>query len=326
MTIPILQPSDGYTIVYDKALEYEEIQQDIGWTAKEIAVEDDLNDLKLKMSDGARHGILHTLKLFTEYELIAGSEWWSGYFCKHFPRAEFQRMGTEFARTELCIHAPFYNKINEVLMINTPEFYNSWKKDPVLSERMAFIGKHVTGSDILLALAVFSMIEGAVLYSSFAFLKSFKKGGQNLIPNIISGINFSVRDENLHSEAGAWVFRTLLKESNLSSAEIEDLTSDIATAVMYISSHESEIINQIFNEGGIEGITSEQLESFVSHRLRICLSNLGMQNHISIGEYPEDTTIQDWFYDDINSVRAVDHFSTISSGYSRNWSESKFEW
>ena len=77
--------------------------------------------------------------------------------------------------------------------------------------------------DILKSIAVFSMIEGAILYSSFAFLKHFQAEGKNKLVNVTAGINFSVRDENLHSMAGAWLFKTLLAECELSDEEIEKL-------------------------------------------------------------------------------------------------------
>lgn len=102
----IFKESDGYIFRYPKAIEYEDKQQDVGWTAKEIAVEDDINDLRVHCTRAEQHGILYTLKLFTQYELQAGNEFWGGKFKRMFPRHEFRRMGAEFARTELCVHAP----------------------------------------------------------------------------------------------------------------------------------------------------------------------------------------------------------------------------
>lgn len=320
----IREKADGYIFEYPKALEFEDKQQDISWTAKEIAVESDINDLRVNSTAAERHGILHVLKLFTEYELVAGDEYWGGRFKRLYSRPEFRRLAAEFARTELCIHAPFYHAINDALFLNTPEFYNSWKQDPVLVERMEFLDDHVRSEafDGLLSLAVFSMIEGAVLYSSFAFLKSFKKHGKNLIPNIVSGINFSVRDENLHSEAGAWVFRTELRERKLPPDMLFDLQQAIFAAALKIFEHESHIIEQIFAEGEISGITPHQLAQFVRHRINVCLGNLGYSAIFPV----DDNTIEGWFYEDIAGRKATDHFVTLSANYSRNWKEERFTW
>ena len=319
--------SDGYVIEYKQALEYEERQQDISWTAKEIAVEDDINDLKVNATPAERHGILEVLKLFVQYELIAGGEYWGGRFQKMYPRVEFQRLGAQFSQTELCVHAPFYNKINEVLHLNTPDFYNSWKKDETLKERMKFIDKYVTSKklDGLLSLAVFSLVEGAILYSSFGFLKSFKKQGKNLIPQVVSGINFSVRDETLHSEAGAWVFRETCREIDLlpaqhSSDKWHELETEVLKAAQVLYEHERLIIKKIFSEGEIEGITQDYLEKFVQHRIDVCLSQLNMK--------PLYNCVEDfsWFYDDVAGAKSTDHFVTLSSNYSRHWKEGELSW
>lgn len=317
----IFQPSNGYVIEYPEALVYEDLQQDVMWTAKEIAVEDDINDLRVHATDAERHGILHVLKLFTQYELFAGDEYWNGKFSRMFPRVEFRRMAAQFAQTELCVHAPFYNSINEALFLNTPEFYNAWKADPVLSERMKFIDGALRSNrfDGLLSLAVFSMVEGAILYSSFAFLKSFKKGGRNFIPNIVSGINFSVRDENLHSEGGAWAFRTALHESDY---DLSDMSSDIFAAAFDLYDHECLIIDQIFAKGDIDGMDKEDFKNFVASRINLCLNQLGLPNIFNRTE----NTISQWFYDDIAGAKSTDHFATLSSNYSRNWNEGGFSW
>lgn len=320
----IFKESDGYIFKYLNAIEYEDKQQDVGWTAKEIAVEDDINDLRVHCTGAEQHGILYTLKLFTEYELKAGNEFWGGKFKRMFPRHEFRRMGAEFARTELCVHAPFYDKINEVLLLKTPEFYNSWRQSEVLSNRMRFIDDYVASNDYngLLSLAVFSMVEGAILYSSFAFLKSFKKQGKNRIPNIVSGINFSVRDENLHSEAGAWTFRTAVNEYTKDVGTLREIRGKVEQAAQVLYEHESEIVDNTFAEGEVDGITPHQLKEFVKHRINLCLSNLGYDPIFVV----EDNVIEGWFYEDISGARSTDHFYTLSSSYSRNWVEAKFEW
>jgi len=105
---------------------------------------------------------------------------------------------------EIGVHAPFYNKINEVLGLDTDEFYNSYLDDDVLKNRMEWIGKRVSKKDtvynILKSVGIFSMIEGAILYSSFAFLKHFNNNGKNKLINVNAGINFSAIDEQcLHS-------------------------------------------------------------------------------------------------------------------------------
>jgi ribonucleotide reductase beta subunit family protein with ferritin-like domain len=319
----LLQRKPEYTVEYPTALAYAQAQNHIFWLDTEINVEKDIQDLRVNMTEAENHAVLTVLKLFTQYEVEIGAEYWTQKVFKNFRHpADIQRMANSFAFFELNVHAPFYNQINEALMINTPEFYNSWRDDPVLTDRMSFIDQYVGSKDLLLSLAVFSMMEGAVLYSSFAFLKHFQTSGKNMLLNVVRGINFSVRDENLHSEAGAWLYRTLRDESKLSAYERGALDQAITEAADEIFKHECRIIELIFAKGEIEGIKAEDLRVFVRSRINLCLSNLQVDSAIEVAENP----VAEWFYDSINSVQFHDFFTGTGSEYQRDWSENRFVW
>jgi ribonucleotide reductase beta subunit family protein with ferritin-like domain len=171
------------------------------------------------------------------------------------------------------------------------------------------------------------MIEGAVLYSSFAFLKHFQSEGKNKLMNVTAGINFSVKDENIHSEAGAWLFRTYLRELiedlGVSDRQLKEIQEDLIDVAKTIEEHEAIIIDKIFENGDIKGITSIQLKEFVKERLNLCLGNLGI---ISYRFEVEDDYVSSWFYKNINSSKLHDFFAKQGSEYNRAWSESKFTW
>lgn len=319
----LLQRKTEYTVEYPEALAYAKAQNDIFWTDTEIKVEKDIQDLRVNMSEAESHAVLTVLKLFTQYEVEIGAEYWTQKVFRNFRHpADIQRMANAFAFFELNVHAPFYNQINEALMINTKEFYNSWRDDPVLVERMAFVEKYVASKDLPLSLAVFSMMEGAVLYSSFAFLKHFQTKGKNKLLNVVRGINFSVRDENLHAEAGAWLQRTLVNESKMGEIDREILRENILAAAEAIYQHECRIIDLIFAKGEIDGINAADLRTFVASRINLCLGNLGINPLFTITDNP----IAEWFYDSINAVQFHDFFTGTGSEYQRDWSENRFVW
>lgn len=278
------------------------------------------------MTESEAHGTTTTLKLFTLYELFAGTEYWGGRVVRMFPRPDIQRMAATFSFTELGIHAPFYNKINEALMLNTDEFYLSYLDDPMLKERMEFIDTHVSCGDDLISIGVFSLVEGAVLYSAFAFLKHFQARGKNKLTNVVAGINFSVRDENLHAEAGAYLFKTLeremLESGHSSEANMIERKKDITLAAATICEHEFYIIDKIFEKGDMEGICKKDMKVFVQSRINLCLSNLGIEPLFEVTDNP----IAEWFYKDINMVQFGDFFNSIDAAYNRAWSINKFKW
>jgi ribonucleoside-diphosphate reductase beta chain len=176
-----------------QAVEFANQQLKIFWLPDEIKVEKDIQDVLVNMTPAEKHGVISTLKLFSLYETHAGSEYWGSRFKNMFDGAEFHRMASVFSMFELAVHQPFYNKINELLHINTPEFYLEYQQSPVLVERMKHVDEIINDPDDLVSLAGFSMVEGVILYSSFAFLKHFQSQGKNRLMSIVRGINFSVR-------------------------------------------------------------------------------------------------------------------------------------
>lgn len=316
----------SYTFDYPQALAYSDTQMSIFWTADEISVDKDIQDIRVNMTEAEAHGVITTLKLFTLYEIIAGSDYWLNRVMKRFPRPDVERMASTFGFFELNVHAPFYNKINEALMLNTDDFYMSYVDDPILNERMEFVEGLVCDDDDLLSLGAFSMIEGAVLYSSFAFLKHFQAEGKNKLLNVVRGINFSVRDENLHCEGGAWLFQQLkdeLREAGEFTMEDEaKLTEKLIKCAHEVYRHEAHIVDKIFEKGEMEGITKEQMKNFVKSRVNLCLSKLGIEPIFEVF----NNTIAEWFYDNINKVSFHDFFTGIGNSYNRNWEEAAFTW
>lgn len=324
---------ETYTVDYPEAIEFARQQEEIFWTANEIEMEKDLHDLHNNLTEAELHGVTTVLKLFTLYELHIGNEYWLDYVRKQFPRPEIQRMAATFGFFELNVHAPFYDKLNEVMGLKTDEFYNSYIEDETLRNRIEWLDRQFVDADPLLAVAIGSIAEGAILYSNFAFLKHFQAEGKNKLTNMTAGINFSVRDENLHSLAGAWLFRKLKEEKqaecgrevelNLEFAEyITEVTEKIYKTADQILEHEGRITDMIFEKGDIKGITDHQMKQFIKSRLNLCLKQLGLDEMYEVDYDP----ISKWFYKNINSGQLHDFFNKQGNNYTRDWKEAGFTW
>lgn len=309
-------------------VEFANRQLKVFWLPDEIKVEKDIQDILVNMTEAEKHAVITTLKLFSIYETHAGSEYWGDRFKQMFNGAEFHRMASVFSMFELAVHAPFYNKINQLLNINTPNFYMSYNDNPVLKERVEHISSIIDHKDDLVSLGAFSMVEGAILYSSFAFLKHFQSQGKNKIMNVVRGINFSVRDENIHSVAGAWSFKYKMKELekiydketlDKYKAEVEGILREMARKIY---EHESLIIAMLFEKGEVKGITAHQLENFVQSRLNECLKELGFDKEYDVKYNP----IAEYFYKGINDFQFNDFFTGQGREYNRDWDEAGFTW
>ena len=313
-------PKDTYTVDYPQAVKMAQEQTAIIWFAEELGVEKDESDIRTKCTEGERHGITTVLKLFTQYELmLGGEEFWGGKITKMFPRPEIQRMAATFSFVELGVHAPFYSLINETLAIATDEFYSAWKEDEVMRERMKFIDKYAASDCPLEATAAFSFMEGVVLFSNFAYLKSFNVGGYNLIPHITAGIDASAKDEHQHALASAWLFRQCLTEREqlglIDSQGKQNLRKKVLRIAEKVFEHESALCDKIFEKGGIRTITKEEILDFIQDRINLVLNRLGYKPMFE----KEEGVVSGWFYSQLSSFKYSDFFNTQQIQYVRSW-------
>lgn len=319
MKAQIMTPSTAYITDYPVAISTARQQFATSWSAEELGVEKDENDLRTLLSEGELHGVTHVLKLFTQYELEIGEEFWTGKFKRLFPRHDIRRGAIACGNTETNSHAPFYALCNETLNLATPEFYNAWRSDPVLVDRMTFVEDHLATQDPYACLAAFSFVEGAVLYSSFAYLKSFNMNGFGLIPHIAAGIDASCKDEHSHFMFSSWTFRQLmLEEEDLGliddarKLEIQAMCRKLAETVY---EHEKLIIREALSRGGIRTITEAEMLHFVQDRIDAVLQALSCPAMFN----QEEGVISEWFGDAISLYKFADFFANNQIQYVRTW-------
>ena len=296
-------------------------QMSIYWLPSEVKTEKDIHDVLTNFSEAERHGVLTTLKLFSLYETNVG-DWWGNRFKRIFDNNEFHRMGSLFSMVELAIHEKFYRTINELLNLHTREFYLSFRDEPTFRERILKIGEWVNEDNDAIALAAFAFVEGVVLYSSFAFLKHFQSNGKNKLANLVRGIDFSLRDENIHAMASAWCFRYIVKD--MPQEEKDELAAEIVEIAKVIYQQEDKIVDMIFEKGEIEGISTEDMKVFVRSRVNLMLDYLGLQ---PIFDAPVDKNpIASWFYKALQDWAYQDFFVSVGNQYNRAWDSTAFEW
>jgi ribonucleotide reductase beta subunit family protein with ferritin-like domain len=325
VAVRLRTPKSEFTVDYPEAVWYADKQAHHFWPHDEVKVHKDKQDIMVNMTEAERFGTIELLRLFTKYEQIIGDEFWLNFVFRKFPRpADIQPMAAMFGAMELQVHAKFYSKINEELGLADDEFYRSYQDDEDLNQRIKFLENTLDGEDDLRALGAFTFGEGAILYTSFAFLKHFQSSGKNKLLNLVSGINFSARDENLHAEAAGWLYRTLqgemLEAGEIDEKDIEKLKEDMYIAAETVFQHERVIIKRIFSKGKIDGITEVQLEHFAQSRVNYCLENLGLEPLYSVPYNP----VAVWFYKGINGYMMQDFFSSQGNQYVRNWDKEGF--
>jgi ribonucleoside-diphosphate reductase beta chain len=279
---------------YQEAFDFYKNQHRAHWLADEVPLASDLNDWKLKLNESEKNLIGNILKSFAQTEVHV-NDYWSTKVSVWFPKPEIQAMARVFADFE-SIHAEAYARLNEELGLDD---FAAFMEDEVSKAKIDRLIE-VPGETIeerALSLAIFSAFtEGVNLFSSFAILMSFQL--RNLMKGTGQIVEWSVRDESLHSKAGCWLFRTLLNEQpELNTAEMRNKIIEACELSVQL---EFDFIEKAFEMGDIDGLNKEQLKAFIKARANEKLIELGYQA----------------VYNDIdpNLVKQMEWFGHLTSG------------
>jgi ribonucleoside-diphosphate reductase beta chain len=279
---------------YQTAFEFYKDQHRAHWLADEVPLSSDLNDWKLKLSESEKNLIGNILKSFAQTETYV-NDYWATKVAVWFPKHEIKAMACAFADFE-SIHAEAYARLNEELGLDDFEAFMEDEEAKAKIDRLVELPGD-TLREKALSLAIFSAFtEGVNLFSSFAVLMSFQL--RNLMKGTGQIVEWSVRDESLHSKAGCWLFRTLIQEN----PELDNpmMTIDIYEACEISVGLEFDFIDKAFEMGEIEGLNKAQLKNFIKERAN--------QKLIELGYNP--------LYNDIdpNLLKQMEWFGHLTSG------------
>jgi ribonucleoside-diphosphate reductase beta chain len=303
---------------YSQAYEFWELQQSAHWLHSEISMARDLQDWKEKLSEAEKNVVGNILKGFTQTETVV-NDYWSRRVTKWFPKHEIVMMAIGFANME-TIHAKAYNYLNESLGLEDYEAFLSdlptkAKLDNLVSQ------KGNTKKDIARSLAIFSAFtEGVNLFSSFAILMNFsRKEAGSKLAGVGEIVEFSVRDESLHSKAGCWLFRTFIEEN--SEIFDDELKGEIYEAARLTIDLEDKYIDKVFELGPIPGLDPKDLKNFIRHRANQKLKELGLKANWK--NIDQDSLLRmSWFDTLTGGERHNDFFAKRVTDYSKgnvNW-------
>lgn len=293
----LLTPRATYApFEYEQAYRYWELQQQSHWLHTEIAMASDINDWKLNLTDAERYVVGQILKGFTQSEVFIG-EYWSQMVSKWFKKPEIQMMAASFSSME-SIHAVAYAYLNQSLGL---EDFSAFLHEPTAKAKIDRLinTKGKSREEIARSLAIFSGFnEGVNLFSSFAVLLNFSRF--NKMKGLGQIIAFSIKDESLHSDAGCWLFRTLIQE-------YPDIWNDELKQTIYQAGRdtielEDDFIDKAFELGEVEGLDPKDLKQFIRHRCNTKLTDLGLKKN--------------WKNIDKEALQRLSWFDVLSSGIS----------
>jgi ribonucleoside-diphosphate reductase beta chain len=302
---------------YQEAFNFYKDQHRVHWLADEVPLASDLNDWKQKLTESEKNLIGNILKSFAQTEVHV-NDYWSTKVSLWFPKPEIQAMARVFADFE-SIHAEAYARLNEELGLDDFEAFMEDESSKAKIDRLL----EVTSNNIAeqaLSLAIFSAFtEGVNLFSSFAILMSFQL--RNLMKGTGQIVEWSVRDESLHSRAGCWLFNKLLEEQpELNTPEMRDNVIEACNISVKL---EFDFIDKAFEMGAVEGLNVDQLKNFIKARANEKMIELGY-NAIYNDIDPNLLKQMDWFGHLTSGKTHQDFFAGRVTNYSKSaadWSD-----
>ena len=284
---------------YPEAHDYWMKQQQAHWLHTEVPMMSDVTDWKQNLTDIEKNIIGSILKGFAQTETVV-NDYWSGLVTKWFRKPEIIKMAVTFGAFE-TIHAEAYSLLNEELGLDDFSEFLEDETTMAKIENLMNVRDNMDGTpdwtERAKSLAIFSAFtEGVNLFSSFAVLLSFKL--RNLLKGVGQIVEWSIRDESLHSNAGCWVFRQLIKEKpELNTPELKE---DIRQAALLSLKLELDFIDKVYEMGDLEGCTKYDLVSFIKHRTNTKMADLGY-----------DPVVNDI---DMDAIQRMKWFDSLSAG------------
>ena len=306
---------------YQTAFDFWLSQQQAHWLHTEVPMMSDVNDWKQNLSETEKNIIGSILKGFAQTETVV-EEYWSTLVTKWFPKPEVKMMAIGFAANE-TIHAEAYSLLNEELGLdNFAEFLEDKSTMAKIENLMEVNADMQTGEhslhEIARSLAIFSAFtEGVNLFSSFAILLSFKL--ENKLKGVGQIVEWSIRDESMHSDAGCWLFRTLVEENpEINTPELEE---DVKNAALLSLKLELDFIDKVYELGDLDTCNKYDLISFIKNRVNTKMSDLGYGPIVN--GIDEDAVKRMKWFDSLSAGKQhTDFFANRVTNYSKgvqNW-------
>ena len=305
---------------YPRAFEYYNEQQKMHWLPEEVPLHTDVSDWNHKLSANEKNLLTQIFRFFTQGDVDVGK----AYFDKYVPvfqLPELRMMMGAFANME-SVHQHAYSLLLDTVGMPEAE-YQAFHSFEEMQAKHNFIDQFKIIQDesddefvsydrlqsIAKSLAVYSgFTEGLQLFSSFAILMNFQRF--NKMKGMTTIVEWSIRDESLHVETMTWMFREFIKENPW--IWTDDFKKELYSICREMVDLEDHFIDLAFEQGGIQGLTAEEVKQYIRYIADRRLLQLGLKPNYGVKENPLEWL--DWI---LNGVSHDNFFEKRSTEYAK---------
>jgi ribonucleoside-diphosphate reductase beta chain len=311
------------------------VQRDVHWVESATPMQSDVQNWEKDLTPADKEVVGGILKMFTQAEVLVGDYW--RLVAKWFPKPEIAAMATTFSYFE-AIHQKAYAHLNTTLHLDD---FKAFMQDETNMNKLDLLFKNL---DVIVfdeqdhqvlnlnlsyneivkynpkladklkrvatSLAVFSAYtEGVLIFSSFAVLLSFKT--KNLLKGVGKIVEYSIRDENIHSIGGINLFRKLCNDI---PGLHEAVKNDIINTEKIVVELEHKFIDNVFGDySSIATLDKNDLKEFVKYRTVLKTKELGYSSNITYNK--EAISRMNWFDALSSGQQFTDFFDTKPTDY-----------
>jgi ribonucleoside-diphosphate reductase beta chain len=313
----LLTPSTAYKpFNYPWAYEAWMTQQRIHWLPEEVPLADDVKDWRNKLSASEQNLLTQIFRFFTQAD-VEVNNCYMKHYSQVFQPTEVKMMLAAFSNME-TVHIAAYSHLLDTIGMPESE-YSAFLQYKEMKDKYDFMqGFNVESREnIALTLAVFgAFTEGLQLFASFAILMNFPRF--NKMKGMGQIVSWSVRDETLHTQSIIKLFRAFVDENR--DIWTSELQREIYKACETIVTHEDAFIDLAFEQGPIQGLTAEDVKTYIRWIADRRLTQLNLQPMYRIPSNPLP-----WMDAILNGVEHANFFESRATEYSKASTQGTWE-
>ena len=269
----LLEESKAYKpFMYPWAVELTKKHEEIHWIEDEVELSEDVQDWKTKLTDEEKDFITQILRLFTQSDVQVGHN----YHELLIPRIrnnEARNMLSSFANRE-GVHQRAYALLNDTLGLPEEDFHK-FLEYKEMADKIEFMGSGEINTQTGLALALAQSVfnEGMSVFASFVMLLNFQRFGK--MKGMGTVVEWSIRDESLHVQGNAKLFRTFCEEHpRIVNDELKSKIYQMAKDAVAL---EDRFIKLAFKNYDVQGLSKEDVKQYIRHIADRRLLQLGLK-------------------------------------------------
>lgn len=259
----------------------EELRQQhekVHWVPEEADLTQDIEQWKTTLTDEEKEFIKAILSIFTQSDVAVG-RFYVDHLIPRIKNNEVRNLLMSFAARE-CIHQEGYALLNESLGLGD-DFWADFMSHPETVSKWEYMTRD-QNSNLGLALAKQVMLEGISLFGSFVMLKNFERHGKILGTCKIN--EWSLRDETIHVEGNAKIFREWCRENPMEvngpfKLEIYDMVRSVVNL-------ETDFVDMVFQDFDVEELDKEDVKEYIRFIADRRLVQLGLKENYEVETNP----------------------------------------